>query len=256
MPEKIAVFSTVGSAVKGVASAVVRLAPNAAFPLLTTVTLAVYREDLFEPHELFSLAGQLYSIVAALPVALFAFVCHRECLAELGIATSTSSSPVLPFLAWSLGAVAMFSLVDLVAPGLAFGEAGELVETDTLSIGLNSILSIAATVTLVRCGLMLPAIVAGEPPSPRTAWRRSRGNAWRLFWASSMAPCLVVLPVLIALQINQLLPTPGGAAIVALTPLRIAVNSAFGIAIYCATAAGAFVLCAAYAKLRGQTHAA
>jgi hypothetical protein len=257
MPKTIAVFRTVGSAFNGAFRSARELVPQALAPLAVSVTLAVIREYLFEPDELLLFPAQLYSLLSALPIALFAFTCHRTCLRALGVGSrSTGSSEIAQFIAWSLAALTLFALVEIVAPSFAIGPSGELVRTDGEAGILNHTLTIVSVVVVVRSSLILPATAAGERADLRLAWARSRGNALRLFWAASIAPGLVLFPMLIALQFNGLLLIPSTEQLPAFTPTRVAVNVALGATTYLAAALGAFVLCHVYAQIRSDTRAA
>ena len=253
MREKVPVFKTVAASVKGVVAARGELSRAAAAPLFLSVSLSVLGEALFEPHELLLLGGQVYSLVSALPLAYFAFTCHRSCLRHLGVLRSGPEAPrIVTFVLWTLASFVVLALPQLLVPP----PSPESAASDGPATLLNAGATIAAWFVIVRCSLVLPATAAGEPAGLGAAWALSSGSAWRLFWTPGLASLLYVLPVLIALLSAGLLLVPGALAPEPLTPTRFAVNAALDLAGYLAAATAAFSLCLMYAHLRGDTPAA
>ncbi len=224
------------------------LGPFAASVLLTAIYQHVFAADLYQ-----SASAQISAVVITLPLAFFALSCHRIAVRNRRLSVSDhSGSNAHLFILWSTASVALTTITALFDP-----TSNDDVSFFTLFlVGVTFMANLGALVVVVRCSLVLPALVAGEPSSLSLAWYRTRGYGWRLFWASSISPLILVIPAYILLRSTVEYPLPLDTTVPVLSLDRLAAIVVFEVVWFVAAAIGAFVLCHAYEVLRPRQSAA
>jgi hypothetical protein len=107
---------------------------------------------------------------------------------------------LLFFLATAGAAAGASAALDAISAFLDDQTLGGAVRQD-VSAAVVAVVALVLSLVLVRCSLIFPAVVIGQPLGLVGAWRRMRGNTWRFIAAALLVTAPIMLLVAVILEL-------------------------------------------------------